>query len=272
MVERTDAVFIVGTGRCGTSITAESLAQHPLCCDFPFEPQIFYQKRTNGGIVPFLNGSADRDHVRKCLMSRFHFQPRRTTERGFSWFMTRQEYEAAIDRLLSGGRNDPAAARAFVKTVFSPYMTAVGAEIFIDSSPTNGLVIPDLVTLYPNGRFIHLIRDGRDVAKSFIRYNWAKDFATAFKRWECDLRATRKAGKAAGSLYREVLFSTLSVATEEIMRDLADFIGIEFDRAMLSPFDRERASQFSGQHSQEETDILLDLAPDLAEEFGWIDV
>lgn len=43
---------------------------------------------------------------------------------------------------------------------------------FVEKQPRAALIIPFLDRAFPNAQFIHLIRDGRDVALSFSKKNW----------------------------------------------------------------------------------------------------
>ena len=41
--------------------------------------------------------------------------------------------------------------------------------------------MPQLITLYPDAKFIHLIRDGRDVAISWIDVGWDRYYEGSFE-------------------------------------------------------------------------------------------
>lgn len=56
---------------------------------------------------------------------------------------------------------------------FIRYQKSSGSSVIVDKSPRNSLKIPFIRQIFPNARFIHLIRDGRDVTLS-INKEWLR--------------------------------------------------------------------------------------------------
>lgn len=65
-------------------------------------------------------------------------------------------------------------AQIFYRTVYSWLMRlhADGDLIFAEKTPRNSFIIPFLYETFPNAKFIHIIRDGRDVAISLAKRPW----------------------------------------------------------------------------------------------------
>jgi hypothetical protein len=106
--------------------------------------------------------------------------------------------------------------------------------------------IRTLHNAWPEARFIHLIRDGRDVCLSALswpsaerslgRYpTWNEDpVSTAAFWWERKVRAGREAGGPLGpSLYREVRYEALVSEPARECVALCGFLGLPFDEAMV---------------------------------------
>lgn len=55
---------------------------------------------------------------------------------------------------------------AFIHSVYAPYAEKKGKRIVVDRNPSSLWSFPVLAQIFPNSKFIHLIRDGRDVACS----------------------------------------------------------------------------------------------------------
>jgi Sulfotransferase family len=105
-----------------------------------------------------------------------------------------------------------------------------------DKTPPYVKILPQLATVFPDALFIHLFRDGRDVAKSFQARGWygrwlhdntkewneAIDYATIFSRSEWSDRMM------------PVRYADLVVHPERILRDICRFLGEEYDPAMLA--------------------------------------
>ncbi len=62
-----------------------------------------------------------------------------------------------------------------------------GGRRWVDSSPENLLIAEDLAALFPNSRFLLLVRDGRAVVNSMLHCGfdeaWVKDFDEACRTW-----------------------------------------------------------------------------------------
>jgi hypothetical protein len=135
-----------------------------------------------------------------------------------------------------------------VSAIFDAYGRARGKELVGDKSPRYVLHIDTLNALFPEARFIHVIRDGREVALSVAHWNakrgqrgpgyidgWADDPATTTALWWAEhVRRGREAGRRAGSTsYREVRYEHLTTDPEGVCRDMCTFLGLPFDVAML---------------------------------------
>lgn len=119
--------------------------------------------------------------------------------------------------------------------VYRNQLTGAGKPRFGDKTPIYITILPELATLYPGAKFIHLIRDGRDVAMSIIDAHWSgrcydgKDFD-----WTRAVRlglAYRKSPHAAQIL--EVKYEDLVANFEPAVRRICSFLGEEFEPRML---------------------------------------
>jgi Sulfotransferase family len=93
----------------------------------------------------------------------------------------------------------------------------------------------------PEVRFIHIIRDGRDVALSHLRMNWGPStVAESAELWvERITKARRQAPKI--NHYTEVKFEDLVADTDGVLRRVCEFVELDFDPVMLDY--HERAEQ-----------------------------
>jgi Sulfotransferase family len=101
-----------------------------------------------------------------------------------------------------------------------------------------------LAELFPQTRFVHLIRDGRDVALSFLQWNhgpsiryemWEDEpIAVGALWWKKRVSAGRSAGPILGAArYCEVRYEEMVERPEETLRELSGFLELPFDEAML---------------------------------------
>ncbi|MFC1976014.1 sulfotransferase [Chloroflexota bacterium] len=63
--------------------------------------------------------------------------------------------------------------KAYISSAFDYYRRKCRCNIVVDKSPRNSLKIPFLREVFPQARFIHILRDGRDVTLS-INKEWQR--------------------------------------------------------------------------------------------------
>jgi Sulfotransferase family len=129
-----------------------------------------------------------------------------------------------------------------VRRLYGVYAAAHGKPRYGDKTPGYVLHLPLLARLFPEARFIHLIRDGRDVALSKVSTypNWGpKTVEDVALFWKQRVSAGRVAGARLGpSRYREVHYERLVEEPEATLRSLCDFVDVKFDGSMLQYFER----------------------------------
>ena len=106
--------------------------------------------------------------------------------------------------------------------------------IWGDKSPNYRNHLPALAALYPEARFLHIIRDVRDVCMSSHRM-WGKHILRNAQRWYDEVSACRQTGEALGDRYLEVRYEDLLTDPEHCMKMAAQHCSINFDKRMLSP-------------------------------------
>jgi hypothetical protein len=218
-------VFIVGAPRSGTTLLRRLVDAHP---------DIAITRETHW-ITKVLEGE-DGVHpeapVTPAVLARLRAHPK----------FTRMEVDAAeLDRLVSS--DTPVSYPRLVTRAFDLYGAARGKRLVGDKVPDYVRHIPLLHRLWPTAKFVHLIRDGRDVCSSMLtRERFARRFATwaedpvttAALSWEQLVRLGREAGAALPpGLYHELRYESLAAQPAEECRQLCDFLGVPFDAAML---------------------------------------
>ncbi|NJO71634.1 MAG: sulfotransferase [Oscillatoriales cyanobacterium RM1_1_9] len=92
-----------------------------------------------------------------------------------------------------------------------------------------------LLKIWPDARFIHIIRDGRDVARSNIGMGWAGNVWTGVQRWfEVESLWQTLSHQLTRDRWIEVTYEALISNPEQELTRLCDFIGPTYDPGMLS--------------------------------------
>ncbi len=96
-----------------------------------------------------------------------------------------------------------------------------------------------LLRIWPDARFIHLLRDGRDVANSCIGMGWAGNLWTGVERWiEAECLWENLTQIIPAERWVEITYENLISEPVKTLTYLCDFIGVPYHEAMLSYSDK----------------------------------
>lgn len=145
-----------------------------------------------------------------------------------------------LDALL---RARPSTYPEAVHGIYSAYAASRGKTIYGDKTPKYVLSIELLAKTFPDSRFIHLVRDGRDVALSFMNFaTGPRTIPEAAAHWRKLVKAGQIAGEGLGSTrYYEVRFEHLVRDPQHELSAICEFLGIGFSHQMLEYHRRPRA-------------------------------
>jgi len=98
--------------------------------------------------------------------------------------------------------------------------------------------------VFPNAKFIHLIRDPRDVARSSIGMGWAGNVYYGIEHWlqtEQDWKQLQN--KILPEQYLEIRFEDLILSPEAILKEVCSFIGVPYSDKMFDYADNSTYSR-----------------------------
>lgn len=224
MVERSrrkPPVFIVGSPRSGTTLLYHMLLSSGGFAIYRSETQVFSM------LAPAFGHFRKRSHrerfLRQWLPSELFLR---------SGLDPAKIGPLVLDHCHSGGD--------LLWILMEGIAESQGAERWAECTPTHSLHMLEIMEHSPDARFIHIIRDGRDVAVSMAKQGWIPSLfwdgdaeAAAAVYWDWLAEWTRREGKKAGpERYREVLFEDLLRVPEQTLASLGDFIDhkLDYDR------------------------------------------
>ena len=165
------------------------------------------------------------------------------------------EFDFAVDAISDGGRYPEVSAyldylsshRIFQATgllsnaqlsyheLVRSYLTQVRDR---DRKPIVGGTLhrhfEHLPGLWPNARYLHLLRDGRDVARSAVRMGWAGNAYMAADVWLLAEEAwDRLRHQVPSEQLHEVRYEQLVHDPEGVLRGVCEFLGLPYDPNML---------------------------------------
>lgn len=215
-----DPFFIVGSARSGTTLLRVILNAHP-SVTVPPESRF---------VTELWSGTSEVEVVGFLSALGRHRQFK-------SWNLS-------IDAVRAQIQGDDVAYAVAIAAVYTAYAKRVGKERWGDKTPRYVEHIPFLSDLFPDARFVHLVRDGRDVALSYAKVPFGpKTVAKAAALWARRVRTGVSEGRPlGGSRYREFRYEDLVEEPEGTTRSLCEFLGIDFVPNMMEY--TEKAPEF----------------------------
>ena len=214
---RPPAPFVVGANRSGTTLLRMMLDAHP---ELTIPPETHF--------VPDVIRLARRDGGTRVRMVRTMTRHARWGDFGLGADEVSERLRA-LDPLTPGG-----ALRAF----YGLYAERAGKPRWGEKTPGYATNMVEIQRALPEAYFVHLIRDGRDVALSAM--DRAKKPLTAgqvAKRWQRRITKARKQSRKVNH-YLEARYEDLVLDTEPALRRITDFLELEWDQGMLDYHER----------------------------------
>ena len=211
--------FIVGSGRSGTTLVRLILGSHSR---LSIPPETWYLNKMTDLLMLDRPLSLDeRQRVVRIMTEHY-----RWPDLGVS---------AEVFRQKVGSMESPR-LRQIVELVYFEYMQREQKRRWGDKTPGYIELVPQLAHLFPGARFIHVIRDGRDVAKSFQARRWsgkwlhlnAQEWLVAMQcgqRWRRSNFATQ---------FLEIRYEDVVRNPERELRRICEFLEEQYEPQMLS--------------------------------------
>lgn len=118
-----------------------------------------------------------------------------------------------------------------------------GKERWGDKTPHYVRHIEWLAEAYPDAQFVHMIRDGRDVARSRVEAGFTASIRASAQHWKQEVTAGRRAGdELPKNRYQELFYENLVRDPVSVLQDLCTWIDLEFDERMANYHQDDDAS------------------------------
>jgi hypothetical protein len=197
--QSSQATFLVGSERSGTTLLRLMLDAHPKLA-FRYEFELAVEAMPDDEHWPALE-----EYYEFLSRVRFVDEP------------------PAIDRAL----DYPALVRSFLEQ-----------KRLADRKPFVGAVVHKhfdrLLRIWPDAKFVHLVRDGRDVAHSCVAMGWYGNAWCAADRWlEAERLWDRVVARVPAERRIDVYYEDLVREPVAVLTQICELIGIDYHKAML---------------------------------------
>jgi hypothetical protein len=218
-------LFIVGLNGSGTTMLADCLSRHPECFVFRGETKVipyFYENKDKYGDLSI---PANANRLLADMARSFAF-----------W---RKDNNAYKQMAVNSQKQDFA---SLVEYLYDYYSKGKNYRYWVDKTPMYAIHIDLLAKAFPTAKFIHLYRDGRECAQSLQR-RWLQSPVRTIYKWKKLIAKANDEGAILGSeRYMAVCYETLTKNPETVMREITNFLGIEYSEVILTskmPFFRD---------------------------------
>ena len=217
-----DPFFIIGVQRSGTTLLRLMLNRHPKICIPPeshFILKLVSELPTTGTLSP--SEIARASELILC-------EPRIA-----SWQLSEPVVNLAISEIPK-----PELAE-IIASVFKMMVTNNNKQRWGDKTPEYVSILDELETLFPNTKYVYIIRDGRDVVRSFAARSWHG--CTLYHRaryLQCQVRKIdRFLKRLPTSRWVEIKYEDLVHNPEKTLRQVCEFLEEDFSEKMLSYYE-----------------------------------
>ena len=210
--------FVVGSDRSGTTMLMMMLDAHP---ELGVSRESWFLIDLMDALP--LEGPLDDEQVGRA------YEILRAHPRWQRWDIPDEQLRAALDAL-----EKPDLA-TLVEAVFRLDLERNGKASWGDKTPAYVREIDRILTLFPDARFVHLVRDARDVCISLRKVGWhGPTLANMARYWNEHVASGIEAGRRRGEpTYLEIAYEDLVLDVEGQLRRICGFLGVDFDPAML---------------------------------------
>lgn len=258
-------VFIVGMNGSGTTMIADCLGNHPDLYIFPRETRVFpffISKIPSFGNLSELSA---RRKLSDTLGKTFEFRRANHNEP-----LVLRDYELSEPGF--GG---------VINGLIGHLAAKKGKRRWGEKSPMYLQHISLLGEYFPNAQFLHIYRDGRDVAQSVHR-RWKLDPRRTIYRWKNTLTSGFEQGKELGACrYMEISYEKLTQNPETEFKNICYFLDLKFHPNILKSSMRQmdpkiragtiikNISKWKSYFSEKQISEMESIAGDLLIELGY---
>lgn len=215
---KTAPVFVLGCPRSGTTV-------------------LYHMLLSAGGFAIYRSES----NVFNLLVPRFHGMRSATNRQELLdvWLRSKLFRVSGLEagQISAKIMADCRSGGDFLRIVMQEIARLQGVARWADCTPEHLLYMQEIKREIPDALFIHIIRDGRDVALSYARQGWShplpwdreEPIGVAGLYWSWLVGKGREEGKRLGEDYQEVRFEDLVAKPQETLQRLGSFIDHDLD-------------------------------------------
>ena len=218
---RVDPVFIVGSGRSGTTLLRRLLMQGGQI-HIPPESYVLGGVIRRFSVWRILPWKSATRHV----IHEFERHPEFGT------------WEISARPILAALAQTPARDRALSTIIDALYRfhsseRGTGTTRWGDKTPSNSYCLTEIHRVFPDAKFLHMLRDGCDVVASMTAMGRVRTVEEAAGLWTRAVAAISRFSVDHPDAVLEVRYESLAREPEAVARRVCKWLGVEFTPSMI---------------------------------------
>jgi len=207
--------FVVGCPRSGTTLMRWMLREHPRLAISPESPWLVELAPRRGRWSQKRQAQVLDEILRHPTFA--------------YWVLSEEAARATV------AERRPSSYAELVAALFAAHAELLGKPRWGNKTPENVLHIELLARLFPRAVFVHVIRDGREVAASLVDQGWTTKGLVGHAYWWRDcVTAGRRAGQGLGpARYCEIRIEDLIADPQGVLEGVCAAIGESYSPRML---------------------------------------
>jgi len=214
--------FIVGSGRCGTTLLRRMLEASP---EIHIPPEIWALH----GSIPYFrrNRNMPWGHLVRYVLGWVQFQVNFDIPLG-----------PLVDQLLAAPKGSRSLA-FILDSLYRYHGEKTGAELvrWGDKTPSNVEIVDEVLAVFPDAKYVHMIRDGVDVVSSMMKIGIKPSLERAARRWKRTVKKARSFSLRHPGICHELRYETLVTEPGPAVEGVCEFLEIGFRVEMVTSLD-----------------------------------
>lgn len=217
-----DPFFIIGSGRCGSTLLRRILTAHPRIY---IPPEFGYL----GEVVQGYRHRAYREwpQLVSDMLNWYEWER--------SWNPLFMPLRAKVQAQLEAEPQERRSLARIIETVYTALAQAQDKPgcAWGDKTPANTFHLHEIRELFPQAKFVHMVRDGVDVVASFMHKDKSPDLPHYAARWQTAVRLGRGVVESLPRQAVEVRYEDLVRTPVRALEPVCSLLGVGYEPAMV---------------------------------------
>ncbi len=161
---------------------------------------------------------------------------------------------------------------AFLNSCFQSYLIKTNKSCFVEDNTWSLLYADDLLSMVPEGKILHIVRDPRDVVSSLMKQRWTPSDIDQIIAWYRSIiaRWQMKKRKLQANQFLEIKLEDITSNPADTIKKMCVFTGLEYETAMTDlDLSKSNSGRYKTELSKEEINKVESLLRDVIKDYNY---